>query len=57
MRSGANKENAAARPNPVSDLVDQQEIPTDVTLAKTRPFAFQRMIAPLRAERGVIGDQ
>ena len=38
-------------------LINQQKVSADVTFAIVGPFAFQRVIKPLRPERGIVCNQ
>src|SRR6185295_4468073 len=39
------------------DLIDQEEVATDVTFTVITPFPFQGMIEPLWTKRGVVSNQ
>ncbi len=57
MAPGANEDDPARGRDPVVDLVDQEEVPTDLSFAIGLPVAFEGMVTPLGAERPVVGDR
>lgn len=56
MGAGANKNDGAAFSRRIIQLVDQQEVTADVAFPVSGPFAFQRVIKPLRTQGRVLGD-
>ena len=57
MRAGSLEHDASTFSSLVVDFVDQQKISADVAFTVSGPFAPERVVEPLGAERGIVGDE